>query len=56
VGLRAGLDAVAKRTNPCPCRECLPSLSVVTIQTELPRLPQSLPIPYLLLLELDELF
>jgi len=39
MGSRAGLDAVAKRKNPCPCRESNPgrtAFSLVTILVELP--------------------
>jgi hypothetical protein len=39
---RAGLDAVARRKNPSPCRESnagRPARSLVTILTELPLLP-----------------
>jgi len=41
VGIRAGLDAVAKRIYHCPCRETNPdrlARSLVTILTELSRL------------------
>jgi hypothetical protein len=41
VGLRAGLDAVARRKIPCPCQKPSPSRqarSLVTILTELFRL------------------
>jgi hypothetical protein len=39
---RAGLDAVAKRKNPCPCQESnlSPACSLVTVLTELYWLPQ----------------
>jgi len=41
VGPRAGLDAVAKKNNPSPCRESHPDRPIrilVTILTELPHL------------------
>jgi hypothetical protein len=41
MGPRAGLDAVAKKENPCPCRESNPGRPVrclVTVPTELSRL------------------
>jgi hypothetical protein len=41
VSPRAGLDAVAKRKNPCPCRELnpgRPACSLVIMLSELPRL------------------
>jgi len=38
VGPRVGLDVVAKRKNPCPCKESnpgFPSQSLITILTQL---------------------
>jgi hypothetical protein len=48
VGLRAGLDAVARKEIPYSCREsssCLPSCSLVTVLTELSRLLSYIEVP-----------
>jgi len=42
VGPRAGLDAVAKRQNPCSCRESNSRRSLFILPTELSRLSFSL--------------